>query len=306
MLLSEILEAMEFTGDYLCINEKPFEYLALTASGLAQPCCVFLDAADYINSISENVSMVLTTAALNPQLTNNAYGKCIAEKPRELFFAIHNYLSAKSGYARDSFASTIGSDCIISPLASVAQNNVIIGNNVTIEEFVVIRENTFIDDDTIIRAGCKIGGQGYEFKRTDYGILSVAHAGGVRIGKHVEIQYNTCVDRGVFPWDDTVIGDYCKIDNLVHVAHGVKIGKNVLVVANVGLGGRTVIKDGAWIGFAATITNGVTVGEDARANIGAVVTKTIPDKGSVTGNFAIEHSKFLRNLKAANSEDAKE
>jgi UDP-3-O-[3-hydroxymyristoyl] glucosamine N-acyltransferase len=191
-------------------------------------------------------------------------------------------------------------------LASIAQNIVIIGNNVSVEEFVVIRENTFIDNDTIIRDGCKVGGQGYELKRTDYGILSVAHAGGVKIGKNVEIQYNTCVDRGVFPWDDTIFGDYCKIDNLVHVAHGVKIGKNVLVVANVGLGGRTEINDGAWIGFAATITNGVTVGEDARANIGAVVTKSVPGNSSVTGNFAIEHSKFLRNLKAANAEDLKE
>jgi UDP-3-O-[3-hydroxymyristoyl] glucosamine N-acyltransferase len=296
---------MDFSGDYQCIDEKPFDYLALTASGLSQPSCVFLDSADYIGSITGNVTMVLTTAEVSP-LLDRAYGKCIVEKPRELFFVIHNYLSAKEGYARDRFPLTIGSGCKISPLASIAESNIIMGKNVTIEEFVVIRENTVIDDDTIIRAGCIIGGQGFEFKRTDSGLLSVVHAGGVKIGKNVEIQYNTCVDRGIYPWDDTAIGDYSKIDNLVHIAHGVKIGKNVMVVANVGLGGRTIVKDGAWLGFGATITNGITVGEDARANMGAVVTRSVPDNGSVTGNFAIEHRKFLRNLKAAIAENAKE
>ena len=93
------------------------------------------------------------------------------------------------------------------------------------------------------------------------------------------------------------MGDYCKIDNLVHIAHGVKIGNNTMVVANVGIGGRTVVGEGAWVGFAATVTNGITVGDKARANIGSVVTKSIPINGNVTGNFAIDHSRFIQNLK---------
>jgi UDP-3-O-[3-hydroxymyristoyl] glucosamine N-acyltransferase len=125
----------------------------------------------------------------------------------------------------------------------------------------------------------------------------------VKIGVNVEIQYNTCVDRAVYPWDDTVIGDYCKIDNLVHIAHGVKLGPKVMIVANSGIGGRTIIKEGAWIGFGATIKNGVILGKKARANMGSVVTKEIPDNSSVTGNFAIEHSKFIQNLLKSLQED---
>lgn len=297
MLIISILKEMSYAGDYRIVNEKQFSYLALTASKLEYPNCVFLDSEKYIDTIGDTVSMVITTEELAPILLEKPYGLCVVERPRELFFEMHNYLSDKDGYARERFETSIGEGCEISPLASIAKNNVFIGNNVTIEEFVVIRENTYIGDNSILRAGCKIGGQGYEFKRNDYSIASVAHAGGVKIGDNVEIQYNTCVDRGVYPWDDTIIGDYCKIDNLVHIAHAVKLNKNVMVVANSGIGGRTVVRKGTWIGFGATVINGITVGENARANIGSVVTKAIPDNGSVTGNFAIEHEKFMQNLK---------
>ncbi|MFZ2537865.1 MAG: UDP-3-O-(3-hydroxymyristoyl)glucosamine N-acyltransferase [Oscillospiraceae bacterium] len=297
MLLSVILKEMQYAGIFRIIDEKHFRYLGLTESDLEHPNCVFLDSDKYLDCIRDSVLMVLTTEELVPNLLDKPFGLCVVEYPRELFFEIHNYLSDKDGYIREPFDTKIGEDCRISSLASIARNNVVIGNNVTIEEFVVIRENTYIGDNTIIRAGCIIGGQGFEFKRSAYGIASVGHAGCVKIGNNVEIQYNTCVDRAVFPWDDTIIGDYCKIDNLVHIAHAVKIDKNVMIVANSGIGGRTVIKENTWIGFAATIKNGIIVGENARANMGSVVTKSIPDNGSVTGNFAIEHSKFMQNMK---------
>lgn len=304
MLISEILEDMSYTETYKIVNEQSFEYLSLTVSELEQSCCVFLDSIKYINTIGDFVSMVITKEELVPELINKQFGLCIVENPREFFFEIHNFLSDKDGYAIKTFETSIGVSCNISSMASIAKKNVKVGNNVTVEEFVVIRENTTIGDNTIIRAGCKIGGQGYEFKRNDLGISSVAHVGGVKIGSNVEIQYNTCVDRGVYPWDDTVVGDFCKIDNLVHIAHGVKLDKNIMVVANTGIGGRTVVKEGTWLGFGTTISNGIMVGKNASANIGSVVTKSIPDNASVTGNFAIDHSKFLLNLKKSLTDGA--
>jgi acetyltransferase-like isoleucine patch superfamily enzyme len=303
VLLSKILNEMAYPEEYRTINEKAFKHLALTESNIDQENCVFIDADKYVDGISETVTMVLTTKEFLPLLIDKKFGLCIVEKPREIFFEIHNFLSEKSEYLREPFETKIGSNCNISPMASIARNNVIIGNNVIIEEFVVIRENTVIGDDSIIRAGCIIGGSGFELKRNKYGIASVTHVGGVIIGKEVEIQYNTCVDRAIYPWDDTIIGDYCKIDNLVHIAHGVKMDRNVMVVANSGIGGRTIINENSWIGFGVTIKNGITVGKDARANMGAVVTKSIPDNGSVTGNFAIDHKKFLRNMKKSIMED---
>lgn len=297
MLISNILEEMKFSGRYKIMSEKPFDYLALTESTIRQSNCVYVEDEKYIDSVKGSVTMVLTKEKLMPCFMDKPVGLCVVDYPRSLFFDIHNYLSDKEYYVRRNFKSTIGENCAISKMSSIAENSVRIGNNVVIEEFVVIRENTSIGDNTVIRAGCIIGGQGYEFKRKDVGVMGVFHAGGVRIGKHVEIQYNTCVDKGVYPWDDTVVGDYCKIDNLVHIAHGVKLDKGVMVVANAGIGGRTTVGEKTWIGLAATVSNGITVGGKARANIGSVVTRSVPDRGSVTGNFAIEHSKFISNLK---------
>lgn len=299
MLLSGILK--NGIVDFPCRieNEKEFTYLALASYSLEQPVCTFLDTAKYAHMINNSVSMLLTTEELYPVFKDRSFGICICEKPRELFFKLHNYISGHTeyGYTRPVFDTTIGQNSNISPLASVAKKNVRIGDNVTIEEFCVIRENTVIGDNTIIRSGAKIGGQGFEFKRKDNTIFPVAHTGGVIIGHDVEIQYNTCVDRAIYPWDNTEIGDYTKIDNLVHIGHAVKLANDVLVVANSGIGGRTEIGEGTWIGFGATVINGTTVGKNARVNMGAVATRPVPDGGSVTGNFAIEHEKFIENLK---------
>jgi len=288
--------------DLRIVREKEFEYLALVDSRLDVSHCIFADSTNCISNIAPTVSMILTNKEIANKLTNEQYGLCITDQPRLLFFEIHNFLSTLTGYKRKEIPTSMGRVCSISPLASISTTNVSIGNNVTIEEFVVIRENTTIEDGAIIRAGSIIGGQGFEFKRKEDTILGVIHSGGVHIGSNVEIQYNTCVDRGVYPWDDTTISDNTKIDNLVHVAHGVKIGKNVMVVANSGIGGRAIIQQDSWIGFGATISNGLMVGMDARVNIGSVATKDVPDKESVSGNFAIPHKQFISNLKKIASE----
>lgn len=297
LLLSEIIK--DFSTENVVIkNEKSFNYLGLTASNIEGLICTFLDNEKYINDLKANVRMIITNNDIEKLIKKrNDFGVCIVDNPREFFFRLHNYLAEKRNKYSEKKKTVIDSGCQISNLSSIAENNVEIGKNVVIEEFVIVRENTIIGDGSIIRAGSVIGGQGYEFKRIDKGILSVAHVGGVIIGNNVEIQHNTCIDRGVYEWDNTIIGDNCKIDNLVHIAHGVKISKNTMIVANVGIGGRTIIGCNTWIGFDSTITNGVSIGDNARVNIGAVVTKSIPKGSSFTGNFAVEHSIFIKNLK---------
>lgn len=299
MLLSQILKNSFVDFSYRIENEREFKLLALTSMELTDPVCAFLDSPKYVDSVKNNVTMLIVTEEIAPMFKGKNIGLCICSYPREMYFRTHNFLAEhpEYGYVRNEFNTVIGEKCNISALASIASKNVTIGNNVTIEEFVVIRENTIIGDNTIIRAGAKIGSHGFEFKRSGGTTFGVAHSGGVVIGRHVEIQYNTCVDRALYPWDDTIIGDYSRIDNLVHVGHAVKLGQGVMVVANCGLGGRTVIGDETWIGFGATVINGIAVGKKARVNIGSVATKSVSDGQSVTGNFAIEHSKFIENLK---------
>lgn len=301
MLLSDILKEIGDVGEIRIRNEAEFDTLALLGADTVKKTCTFLDDGRYIHGITKLVSMVLTTDGLAGQLEaayGGSVGYCAAEDPRLLFFKIHNHLSENPRYIRQRRRTEIGAGCQISPLAVVAPENVVIGSHAVIEEFAVIRENTVIGDHSIIRSGAKIGGQGFEFKRTGDGVMEVAHLGGVVIGNHVEIQYNTCVDRAVYPWDDTVIGDFSKVDDLVYLAHGCKVGSRVLIAAQSVVGGRVEIGDGTWLGLNAAVRNGAKIGRSARANMGAVVTQDVPDGGSVTGNFAVPHQEFIRALKA--------
>ena len=87
------------------------------------------------------------------------------------------------------------------------------------------------------------------------------------------------------------------MDNLIHIGHAVKIGNNVMMPALSVIGGRVEIKDNAWVGIGSVVRNGLIIGENARINMGAVVTKDVNDNEAVTGNFAIEHTKFIKRLK---------
>lgn len=296
MYLSEVLKEMGI-DQFSTIDERAFDYLSLLLPSDKGQMLSFMDSLEYKGSVPDNLSMLLIRADMASGFGDRSYGLCLVEDPRDLFFRLHNFLSEREGYKRPSFPTRIHPTACVAPSSFISDTNVVIGQGVVIEPFVMVYPNTVIGDYTIIRAGTTIGGMGFEFKRADDVILSVAHAGGVVIGEHVEIQNNSCVDRAVYPWDDTVIGAYSKIDNLVYIAHACKIGKRLMATAHSVVGGRVVIGDDVWLGFGATIRNGLTIGDGARVNMGSVVTRSVGAGESVTGNFAIPHDQFLARLK---------
>lgn len=296
MLLSELLADLGET-DVQIKNELSFDYLSLLVPVDGISMLSYLDLARYADNIPDNLTMLLTTEEIAPLLSGHSVGLAITPDPRDLFFRLHNFLSEREGYRRTGFSTRIDPTATVSGQAYVAQTNVVIGKGVTIEPFVMIYPGTTIGDYAVIRAGTTLGGQGFEFKRTGGKIMSVTHAGGLIIEDHVEIQNNACIDRAIYPWDDTRVGSYTKMDNHVYVAHGCKIGKRTLITAHSVIGGRVLVGDDVWIGFSATIRNGLAIGDRARVNMGAVVTRSVGDDESVTGNFAIPHDQFLKLLK---------
>lgn len=301
MEISEILQKIGI--EHTC-NRKGliFHSLGLIEYYMGDSVCTFVENEKYIKEITSDISIVLTTGGLAEKLEKllPSVGICVVEKPRETYFLIHNFLSSADLYEKNKIPTKIGENCNISEHAIIPKHNVVIGNNVTIEEFVVLRENTEIGNDCIIRSGCIIGGEGFEFKKSGDNVFGVKHVGGVVIGNHVEIQYNSCIDKAIYPWDKTVIEDYVKVDNLVHIAHGVKVGKRSMIVANSGIGGRVIVGKDVWIGFGATIRNGINIKDNARVNMGAVVTKKIEKFEKVSGNFAIPHETFIEKMKKLN------
>lgn len=282
------------------LNEKNVETLGLAVSKPGKPFATFLENASYIKDLSEEVATVVTKIEVVDELLKAQpdIGICIVEKPRVSFFKLHNYLMSKDYYRVAFHNNKIAESSKIAKFVNIADHNVVIGENVVIEDFVTIAPNTVIGNNSIIRSGAVIGGEGFEFKADYATLFGVIHGGGVHIGPYVEIQNNTCVDKAIYPWDRTVIEEYTKVDNLVHIAHGVKIGKRVMIVAQAGIGGRVEIGDDSWIGLGATIRNGIKLGSHSRANMGSVVTKDVHDGESVSGNFAIDHKKFINRIKS--------
>lgn len=299
MFLSDIMEKMGIPFEV--IDEKPVKSLGLVNYNNGDAVCTFAENISFLESVPKDVSMLITKVEVAEVLKKETrnYGIIITEHPRVAFFLLHNFLTRTEEYRRGLSPTVIGENCNISKMSCVAENNVVIGNNVTIEEFVSIKENTVIGDNSVIRAGTIIGGTGFEFKKNGSGDESflVEHIGGVRIGKNVEIQHNVCLDRAIYPWDDTVVDDHSNIDNLVYIAHGVKIGKLSLVASGATIGGRCNIGDNVWIGLGAIIRNGIDLGAGSRANMGAVVTKSVGEGEAVSGNFARNHEELIAEIK---------
>jgi UDP-3-O-[3-hydroxymyristoyl] glucosamine N-acyltransferase len=126
-------------------------------------------------------------------------------------------------------------------------------------------------------------GFGYE-KDEDGHYQVIPHIGGVLIEENVEIGNNTCIDRAVL--GNTILKKNCKIDNLVHIAHGVIVGENSLVIAHAMVGGSTVIGDNVWVAPNAALINKITIGDNATIGLGAVVVKNVGENDTVIGNPA--------------------
>lgn len=130
-----------------------------------------------------------------------------------------------------------------------------------------------------------IGKDGFGFVRDEVGVLvKMPHKGYVVLEPNVIVGAHTCIDRAAVGF--TLISEGTKIDNLVHCAHGCKVGKHCLIVAGAVLGGSCEIGDFSYVGMGALIKNKVKVGKNCMIGMGAVVTKDVPDGETWIGNPA--------------------
>lgn len=137
-----------------------------------------------------------------------------------------------------------------------------------------------------IHAGTVIGTDGFGYQRNADGEFEkFPHVGGVIIEDDVEIGSNTVIDRGTL--GDTVIRQAAKVDNLVHVAHNVDIGKHTCVIANSMLGGSNKIGEYCWIAPSSSTLENLKVGSHSRVGLGSVVMRDVPENANMIGNPAI-------------------
>lgn len=177
----------------------------------------------------------------------------------------------------------IGSNCHIGPYTLIGK--AIIGDNCVIDAHVRIYDDVVMGHDCVIKAGAVLGGAGFGYERDEEGNkFRFPQIGQLIMGDYVEVGSNTCIDRGALA--DTMIGDYSKINNLCHIAHNNKIGRNVTITGCVNISGSNVIDDNVWIAPNASVKGWIHVGEGAVVGMAAVVVKDIPAHETWVGNPA--------------------
>lgn len=148
----------------------------------------------------------------------------------------------------------IGRNCVVGPNASVL--------------------HAFIGNRVIIHGGVRIGQDGFGYVPGEKGLEKMPHLGRVIIQDDVEIGANTAIDRGAL--DDTVIGEGTKIDNLVQIAHNVRIGRHCIITGHCGLSGSVTLGDRVMLGGRTGIADHIKVGDGAQIAAASGVMNDIP------------------------------
>jgi UDP-3-O-[3-hydroxymyristoyl] glucosamine N-acyltransferase len=282
-----LLSPIRFIGN---VNQEVKHVCALGDTDIS-PSYILWVSDKNISKISEvpNGTIICSELALSVPI-NKSCAYIIVKNPRLAFQKIlTNFFVEKN-------APAISTTAIIDPSvkiginvnighSTVIEKNCLIGDNVEIGHNNSILANTIIGNNVKIGSNNTIGGVGFGYEKSEDGEYElIPHIGGVKIDEDVEIGNNTCIDRAVLGY--THLMKNCKIDNLVHIAHGVTIGENSLIIANAMVAGSAMIGKNVWVAPSASIINKANVGDNAVIGMGAVVLKNVDENAVVVGNPA--------------------
>lgn len=276
--------------------------LGLTAGGLATALGLelmgddlpilgvtpFSSAEDYalcFNKRSIESSLGVKAVVVASNAANRGCGSVlVSANPRLDFARALAWIDSKGGFVRDKSAPVVDPTAVIG-MGTVLGRGVRIGAGTIVGSNVVIGDGVIIGANCVIKSCAVIGEDGFGFERDELGLpVRLVHLGTVRIGNHVEVGSLTTVCRGTLA--DTVIEDYVKIDDHVHIAHNVQVRKAAMVIACAEVSGGVVIGEGAWVGPNASVIQQVKIGSGALVGIGSNVVRSVDDGVTVAGNPA--------------------
>ena len=237
------------------------------------------------NSLEHSTNnIVICNNSASVDLRNSGIEVIVVQDPRVAFAILasqflptHQIHLSSEGIAEGVLipkSSHLGNNVIV--------ENAIIGQNCNIGHNTVIHSGTRIGDNVEIGDNSTIGGPGFGYVNLPNGeTLRMPHLGGVEIHDGVHIGSNTAIDRGTI--GNTIVGENSRIDNLVHIAHNVVIGKGVFIIAGAEISGSVQIGDRAWIAPQASVRQKLVIGPDAVVGIGSVVVKDVSPGETVMG-----------------------
>lgn len=198
----------------------------------------------------------------------------------------------------------IGAFTYVSEKAKVGENTQIyphvyigkgvkIGKNCKIDSGARIYDYCVVGDNCIIHSNTVVGGDGFGFQPTAEGFKKIPQLGNVIIEDNVEIGSNCSIDRATI--GSTIIGKGTKIDNLIQIAHNVKIGENNVIAAQAGIAGSTIIGDWNQIGGQVGIVGHIKIGNQVKIQAQSGVNSSAKDGETLYGSPAINYSDYRRN-----------
>jgi len=181
----------------------------------------------------------------------------------------------------------VGAGCVLG-------DGVAVGDDTQLYPGVTLYAGTALGKRVIVHAGAVLGSDGFGYIPGTGGDAhrKIPHVGRCLIGDDIEIGANTCIDRGSV--DDTVIGSGTKIDNLVHIAHNVRIGARCLIMAQAGIAGSCQLEDDVIIAGQAGVSDHLTVGRGARLLVQSGIIADLPPDATFFGTPARPRREFLR------------
>lgn len=189
-------------------------------------------------------------------------------------------------------------DVTIGPNATLLAHVVIypgarIGDNFFAHAHAIVREHCRIGNNVILQNGAVIGSDGFGFAKDDSGHWhKIVQSGPAVLGDNVEVQANACVDRASI--GETYIADGAKLDNLVQVGHGSRVGENSLLCAQAGLAGSTEIGKNVILAGQVGVAGHCKIGDGVIATAQTGIPNDVPAGAVVSGYPAIENKLWLR------------
>jgi UDP-3-O-[3-hydroxymyristoyl] glucosamine N-acyltransferase len=167
-----------------------------------------------------------------------------------------------------------------------------VGAGSRLHPHVVLYPGTRVGQRVILHAGARLGVDGFGYAWMDGGHRKVPQVGRCIVADDVEIGANTCLDRGSL--GDTVVEEGVKLDNLIHLAHNVRVGAHSAAAALVGIAGSTTVGKGVFFGGQAGVIGHLHLGDGARIAAAAAVLKSVPAGETWSGVPARENREYLR------------
>ncbi len=295
-------------------QEVMIKEIATFTSAKEDEICFFYDKKKKQQAAEIKATACVTTEELSTSLPQGVI-VLIAENPKLAFLKLNYAMYSEPRPQAEIKPSAviaktarIGENCFIGDHV-VLEDNVKIGNNCILEPGCVISRGCEIGDNCrigvgahishclmgnncYIYGGARIGWDGFGFMFMEGQHKKIPQLGRVIIGNDVEIGTNSCIDRGAM--DDTVIGDGCRIDNLVQVAHNIKLGHGCILVSQTGIAGSCTFGDYVVCGGQSGFADHLNIGSGAQIAAQSGVMRDIEPGMTVMGSPAVPFKDFMR------------